>query len=124
VAHGDRTADLIGAGVNQVWVQRLPTEISLPVVLRIGGIENEPAAKLRIELLGPAMSSFGELETEITLDEPQDHQPGYEISDVFPIEVRFRVERKGNHSVEILLDGKHAATAFFVVHIEAPAAST
>jgi hypothetical protein len=96
----------------------LPTEVALPLVLRVGGIEGQPPAKLEIELLGPQMTSYGRLDTEIELEEPPGHQPGYEISDVFPVEVRFEVNREGNHSVEIHLEERHVSTSFFVVHLE------
>jgi len=104
--------------VNQVWVAELPTDVVFPVLCRVGVLENEEPAPLRIELLGPEMSSYGELETELAATPAPDHRPGDEVPAIYPIELRFAVARAGNHSAEIYTDGRHQTSVFFVVRVE------
>jgi len=114
----DRTADIEGAGVNRVWVNRMPEEVSLPLLLRLGFLENEPPTELRIELYGPEMSSFGELATSLEGEPGPGHRPGDEMPMIYPLELRFWANRVGNYSAEIYADGRHQDSVFFVV--EAP----
>jgi hypothetical protein len=116
----DRTADIEGAGVNQVWVDAVPAEVSLPLLLRLGFLENEPEAELRIELLGPEMSSFGELTTPISASPGLNHRPGDEVPIIYPVELLFDADREGNHSAEIYCDLRHETSVFFVVRAGAP----
>lgn len=111
----DRTADIEGAGVNRVWVDRVPSEIAVPLLLRLGFLENEPAAQLRIELLGPEMSSFDELGTMVHAEPGPDHRPGDEVPIIYPVEIRFVADRTGSYSVEVFSESRHEDSVFFVV---------
>ena len=112
--HDDRTASIEGAGVNQVWVESLPSDVSLPVLFNLGLLENEEA-ELQIELLAPDMLMLGTLDTTFVAEPRTDHRPGDVVTMIEAIILSFRAEVAGNYSAEVYADGRPLKSIFWVV---------
>jgi len=121
---GPDGADIEGAGINQVWVESVPGDVSFTVLLGLATVPQDPEGKLELHLLGPGMTVLEQLEAELAADPPaggaSDLPPGFEATGLVPIVLRFTAQDAGTHSIEVYLDGRHRDSLFFVVNVGTP----
>jgi hypothetical protein len=116
----DRTADIEGAGVDNIWVGELPAQVRVNVLLQFGLLEGEES-QLSIELAGPGGALIGEpLDRSLHGETYPGHRPGYQITRLVPAEFRFMAEQPGVYVAEIRTDNRHQTSLFFVVRDEPP----
>lgn len=122
VLQADGTAVIEGAGVDNIWVDSLPAELSVTMLLRFGMLEEEES-DLQIDLLSPGMaSSPGWLQTALQATPGLHHRAGHEITFIRPVVFRFDAETPGIYSAEIYTDGRHQDAVFFAVREGQPEA--
>jgi hypothetical protein len=115
VLQDDGTAVIEGAGVDNIWIDALPAELSVTMLLRFGMLEGEES-DLQIDLLSPGMaSSPGWLSTTLSATPGEHHRPGHEIAFTRPVVFLFDAETEGIYSAEIYTDGRYQASVYFVV---------
>lgn len=105
--------------MNQVWVDSLPADVSLPVLFNLGLLENEEVL-FQIEMLAPDMSLLGTLDTPFVADPLPSHRPGDVVSTIEPIHLNFRAELAGNYSAEVYSDRRLLTSIFWVLHEGTP----
>jgi hypothetical protein len=115
VLQTDGTAVIEGAGVDNIWVDSLPADLTVTMLMRFGMLEGEES-ELEIDLLSPAMSgSPGWLATTLQPVPGPYHQAGHEIAFTRPAVFRFDAETPGIYSAEIYTDARHQDAVYFFV---------
>jgi hypothetical protein len=117
--HDDGTAEIEGAGVDTFWVETLPAELQLNVLLKLGLLEGEES-ELKIDLRGSGMTLLGTLDRSIRAQPQSGHQAGHEVVSLRPTLFRILAESEGIHSVEIYTDNRFQDAMYFGVRLGSP----
>jgi hypothetical protein len=106
----DGTVDIFGAGFDTFYVDELPAELDLTILIRVLLMEDE-RAEFDVHVLGPNMAPLGALAHEVEAEPGPNHRPGYTVNQTEALELAFPAETEGVYSVEIYTDGARAATS-------------
>lgn len=102
----DGTADIFGAGTDTFYVDQLPTEIDLTILVRLLLLEDEQS-ELELHILGPQTNPLRSFTWPVESDPGPNHRPGYIVSQIEALEiVGIPVETEGPYSVEIYADAR------------------
>ena len=115
----DDTVDIEGAGVNTFWVDSLPADLEVHVVMRLALLENEEGI-VEAHFLGPRMTNRQSADVPIEAAPLLGHLDGFEVHMTQPLTFRFEAEEEGTHSVELYLPDGRRESLFWVVRIGYP----
>jgi hypothetical protein len=104
-ARDDGTADIATAGFDSFYVEAFPAPIEFPIVMRLFMEEGE-RGELDVHLLGTNPTERKSLRYPIEAEPGPYHRPGYLISQIESLDVKFPADAEGIYSVEIYTGGE------------------
>jgi Family of unknown function (DUF6941) len=102
----DGTANIYAAGFDTFRVESLPAELELTILVRLL-LEEDEEGELEVDILGPNTAVLGMLSHAMNAEPGPNHQPGYIVSQIEVLELRFISESEGTYSVELFTERAH-----------------
>lgn len=108
-ASADSTATIIGAGIDSFWLEEVPADVGLFLMVRIAGPpdEFEDEHKVAIHLVTPEREEHEVLQAGFRAPPGTRNPlavPGSESGMLLPAGIAFRAEDYGFHTLEVYLD--------------------
>jgi hypothetical protein len=106
----DGTATLVGAGLDSVWVQEVPADVGVFLMMRIAGAAYEfgETHTLAVKLIDPERdeqevltATFGPIE-----EMPPQHHPALDPGILVPAGIGWRAEHLGLYTLDVLVDDR------------------
>jgi hypothetical protein len=103
--------DLLGAQIDSVAVESVPTDVQFDLAIRLVGTvqDFQEPHELRVVLSDPQLVPRGMLAVPIESRLPTTaHIPGYELNHHVPVRIDFEPDEFGGHDLSFALDGQPA----------------
>lgn len=100
--------DLLGAQIDSVVVNELPTDVRFDVLIRLVGTvqDFETEHNVEVVLSGPDLEQLGHLELPVGPRMPGPaHLPGYEINHTVGARIEFAATQIGGYDLSFAVDG-------------------
>jgi hypothetical protein len=91
------------AGIDTLYVDRLPAQIEVTLLARLWLLEDE-TGHIELQVFGPDTTPLGTLPFEIHPEPGPNHRPGYLVTQTEALELGFLAETDGTYSVEVYAD--------------------
>jgi len=123
----DNLGTLIGAGIDTFWVAALPTEIQVPMAIRLSGLPEElhpdvPHAARNI-IRGPDGSTLGDEAAQFTIgSQAAVERPEWLHGVLLHTLVGFTATEDGTYTFEHIVDDSSMSVPLHVVHGPPPGA--
>jgi hypothetical protein len=96
----DGTADVYEAGFDTYYVESVPAECELRILVRLI-LEEGETGEIELELLAPLTVPLGSKTYPIEADPGTNHRAGYLVNQIEALEVGFPAETEGIYVAEI-----------------------
>lgn len=96
----DGTVDIESAGIDTIYVDDLPEDIDITILVRLLMAEGE-TAEIAMEVWGPDMAPLGRLPQTINATPGPNYRPGFIVSQIEELRAGFTAEAEGTYSAEI-----------------------
>ena len=105
----DGTVDLSGAGFDTIYVDELPADLEVIVVVRLF-LEEGEHGNIEVEARAPDTTVLGSATFTMVADPGPTHQPGYRVSQIEAITIAdIPADSPGIYSIELYLEGEREA---------------
>jgi hypothetical protein len=105
------TADIFGAGIDTFYVDDLPSDLDVTILVRLLLTEGERTA-LQLQMLAPDTVPLGTLTFDVDAEPGPNHREGFIVSQIEVLRAGFRAETEGVYSAEIFaMDGRGDPTS-------------
>jgi hypothetical protein len=109
--HSDGLINLVGAQVDTVVVEAVPTDVLVDVAVRVVGVEKDFTEEHSVEvvLTAPDMVELGRLAVPLEVGVPLGaHIPGYELNRHCALRIMLPADTIGGYDLAFSLDGAPA----------------
>jgi hypothetical protein len=104
------TVNLFGAGFDTIYVDELPADLGVIVVVHLF-LDEDEAGTIEVEACGPDTASLGVASYPTRAEPGPRHRPGFRISQLEAIRIAdIPAELPGVYSVDIFLEGERERT--------------